>query len=55
MACDKFENLKKFAPLPLWEGVLTTVMGKFGIIAGVDMDGEIDNDVTKSIIENDLV
>ena len=55
VACDKCENPEAFPPFPFWGGVLTTNIGELGIIVGEDMDGEIDNDVTKSIIENDLV
>ena len=53
--CDKCKNPEAFPPFLALEGVISTDAGEFGMIAGVDMEGGIDDDVTRSITEYKVV
>ena len=55
MACDRYENPKGLPPFPALEGVLATHTGEPGIIVGVDMIGEIVDDVTRSMTDFERV
>ena len=53
MACDKCKNPTAFPPFLGWEVLLGMGIEEFGMIAGIDMDKGIDDDVIKLIVENE--
>ena len=52
VACDRCENPEAFPPFLALERLLATDIGELGIMVGADMEGEIADDITKSIVED---